>query len=364
MRFMRKPKYWIALLSITYSTLAKTQEFENWEKEADVELAAFIEQSNNDMKAFINGWDNDFFSIQELQNQSPAAETILVQNNSMESSTESQAVSVTSGINLWAVVVGVGSYAVEANNLKYADDDAQRFARFLASPAGGEVPEERLFMHIDEDATQQAVYKTLEYVLGHAKENDGVIFYFSGHGSPSAFILHDYGSPSFYLEDGKPIAVVDQRKGRLSHRYLNHLIANSKARYKYCVIDACHAGSMLESKAKSISELSKLDAFYGELDKTKSGSVFMLSSMESEVSWEARNQEVNMRGGYFTHYLMEGIRGKADYNQDQIITVVEAFDYCKRRVMAASGEKQNPVISGQYSFHMPFGVVRNQLKNR
>jgi len=347
-------------LVINLSSYAQESEYEKWQREKEQEYNKYKKESDEELRNFIKGWDNSFFDIEELASQEANTEAIIIDqpDDNTPNAQVSLPQSATSGIKLWAVVVGVSDYATDKLDLRYADDDAQTFARFLASPEGGGIPEDRLFMHIDEDAHHEAVHETLKEVFSRAGENDGIIFYFSGHGSPSAFVLHDYGKPTVYIEDGRLIKFVSETKGLLSHQYLNEAINNSKAKYKYCIIDACHSASMLETKSKNIAELSQLKGFYVELDKSKSGSVYILSSMGHEVSYENRVEEANLRGGYFTYFLIKGIRGEADYNNDSIITVVEAFDYTKRNVAAITKTKQNPAIAGQYSPKMPIGVVR------
>ncbi len=349
--------------------LAQDDFFDEFKKKANDSFSEFVDKADKDIQTMIQGWNNDIFPAEQLASQPANTESIAIEEppeiqtpvapgQSNQTLPPTLPATVTTTVKLWAVVVGVSKYAVDKLDLRYADDDAQTFARFLASPEGGSIPEERLFMHIDEDADHTSVHETIKNVFSSAGKEDGIIFYFSGHGSPSAFVLHDYGKPSVYMENGQAMQAVSKTKGLLSHRYLNYMIDNSNAKYKYCIIDACHSASMLETKSKSIAELSQLKSFYAELDKTRSGSVYILSSMEDEVSYENRVSQVNLRGGYFTYFLIKGIRGEADYNGDRIVTVVEAFDYCKKGVMAVTKEKQNPAISGQYSFNMPIGVVR------
>lgn len=341
---------------ITQSIYGQESGYEKWKKKADHRYQKWREEADKNFTSYIKGWNNDSFGEEALAAEEAGKEAIIVDMpiNANQLQMFDMPASATSGIRLWAVVVGVSEYAVDKLKLNYADDDAQTFARFLASPAGGGIPEERLFMHIDEDADHESVHESIKHVFSTVGENDGIIFYFSGHGSPTSFVLHDYGKPNVYLENGE---AVNERRGLLSHRYLNYMIDNSKAKYKYCIIDACHSASMLESQSKSITELSQIDAFYSELDKSMSGSVYILSSMENEYSYETLNQNFKLRGGFFTYFLIKGIRGEADYNNDRIVTVVEAFDYCKKGVMAATSAKQNPAISGQYSYNMPIGVV-------
>lgn len=359
---MKLNNYFFLYLFLFFGiTIALAQEKNSFREEAKKQRQQFLEEANQQRQNFVKGWDNNFFSEDILSSQPANTEAIDIENNTesneISNNTYKLPSTVTSKVKLWAIVIGVSNYEA-INKLNYADDDAQRFARFLASPEGGAIPEERLFILVDEDANYNAVHKTIEKVYGSASKNDGVILYFSGHGGSSAFVLPEYNATRKIEFEGKMHSIQIKNKGLLTHNYLNQQIESSKAKYKYCIIDACHSASMVENHVSSIEELATNTNFYADLNKKNQGSVFLLSSKKDEVSYENRNQKFKLRGGYFTYFLMEGIKGAADYNKDRIITVVEAFNYCKVHVNEVTKEKQNPVISGQYSHQMPIGVIR------
>src|SRR5262249_17827927 len=69
-------------------------------------------------------------------------------------------------------------------NLRFADRDAMSFYDFLLSPQGGSFRRENVKLLLNEDATSQNVRSALFTFLTKPREQDLVLLYFAGHGSP------------------------------------------------------------------------------------------------------------------------------------------------------------------------------------
>ena len=50
--------------------------------------------------------------------------------------------------------------------------------------------------------------------------------------------------------------------------------------------------------------------------------------------------------GVFTHFLLEGLKGAADADNDGIVTFTEVFDHVSNNVRQATNGQQNPQRSG------------------
>lgn len=86
-------------------------------------------------------------------------------------------------INTYAVVVGISDYQDPGiPDLRFADKDAEAFANFLRSPAGGSLDQDHVKVLINAHATMAQFGIALDWLIENAKENDRVIIYFSGHG--------------------------------------------------------------------------------------------------------------------------------------------------------------------------------------
>lgn len=238
-------------------------------------------------------------------------------------------------LKVWAVIIGVSAYN-HMPVLRYPDDDAYRIYAFLRSPEGGALPEEQIRILIDEDATKVNIKTTMEDIFGKAGPNDLVFFYFSGHGLKGAFLPIDF--------DG-----VDNK---LYHEEVNDILNRSPAKYKLCIADACHSGSLLAMRGGKVPNL--LTTYYETLAQAKAGTALLMSSKSEETSLESSG----LRQGVFSHFLIRGLKGEADSNNDKIVTVQELFDFVQSNVRSYTGNRQSPVMQGNYDPRMTVAVLR------
>lgn len=237
-------------------------------------------------------------------------------------------------VKIWAVIIGVSAYS-HMPALRYTDDDAYQIYAFLKSPEGGALPNEQIQLLIDENATRQNIIAGMESVLLKADENDVVLMYYSGHGLPGMFLPIDF----------------DGYRNSLQHKEVMDIFNKSKAKHKLCIADACHSGSLVASRSPFRQQL---DGFYDEYNRTKGGTALIMSSKSEEVSLESSG----IRQGIFSHYLIRGLEGEADKNQNKIVTVSELFDFINTGVTTYSQNRQQPTIAGNYDVNMPVSTVR------
>lgn len=84
---------------------------------------------------------------------------------------------------VYAVVVGISDYQDKAiPDLRFADKDADAFANYLRSPAGGSLDGDHLKVLTNQQATAGRLAEALDGLIELAKEGDQIIIYFSGHG--------------------------------------------------------------------------------------------------------------------------------------------------------------------------------------
>lgn len=236
---------------------------------------------------------------------------------------------------VYAVVVGVANYA-HINSLRYTDDDAFRLYAWLKSPEGGALPDEQISLFIDEAAGRDEILSGLRKQFSKAGSNDLILFYFSGHGSQGAFIPADFDGTSH----------------QLTHASVREIFDQSKARYKICIADACHSGS-LDKGVKSAWD-GVYDSYYTALSNSGGGMALFMSSKAEETSLEIGG----LRQSVFTYYLLEGLKGNADVNQNKIVTIQELYNYVAANVKSYTSNRQSPVINGNYDKDMPVGVLR------
>lgn len=238
------------------------------------------------------------------------------------------------GFKVWAVVVGIAAYD-HMPSLRYTDDDAYRMYAHLKSPEGGALSDEQVKILIDEEATKENIEKTMADVFNKAGANDLIILYFSGHGLKGSFLPIDY----------------DGYNNKIPHEDINAILEASPAKYKLCIADACHSGSLMAMKGEVEGAL---ENFYKTLAQAQAGTALLMSSKSNETSLESSG----LRNGVFSHFLIRGLKGEADANGDKVVNIQELFDFVYTNVRSYTGNRQSPLIRGDYDKIMPVSVVR------
>lgn len=240
-------------------------------------------------------------------------------------------------MRVWAVIAGVTEYKT-MSKLNYTDDDAQMLADFLQSPEGGGVPSNQIHLLLNEEATFRNITGAMFELYEQAGPNDLIIFYFSGHGLEGSFLPSDY--------DGK--------RNMLPHGMVNTLLLDSPAKYKLCLADACHSGSLLSGIAsRGATADQTIKKYYNAFKDIRGGVSLIMSSKSEEYSLESNG----LKQGLFSHFIIRGLKGEADADKSSVVTVTELYQYVSKNVSEFSAGFQNPVISGSYDPQMPVSVT-------
>ena len=254
--------------------------------------------------------------------------------------------------NIWAVVVGINDYP-RLPRLKYAVNDAEAFYRLLVED--NRIPRENVTLLTNEQATLVNLRSTLgTRIKNAARENDMVIIFFAGHGaterdsaSPDGDGLEKYllpvdTDPADLYTTAMPMVEV----GRILNRIRSERIV--------FIADACYSGA---SGGRTVN-VSGMRANIGDgyLDRVVGGrgKVIITASSANEVSVE----KDELQHGVFTYYLIDGLKGKADWDRDGMVTVDEAYRYVYEQVPKATGQEQHPVKKGSVEGSLVLSIVR------
>lgn len=216
----------------------------------------------------------------------------------------------------YLVSVGIADYSgfpTKINNLRLPAKDAQTIVNLYSK--NGSVDYALL---LNERATKDRIVRAIKKVFNMAGENDIVVFFFSGHGYSGGFCAYD---------------------GKIGYDAIRDAMAGSKCKNKMMFVDACRSGGMRVDKNHAMDAVAAAK---------KANVMLFLSSRNNEDSIERRD----MQNGFFTTYLQKGLRGNADKNRDRIITAKELFDFVSSGVSTISGNKQHPVMWGNFSNNM------------
>lgn len=255
----------------------------------------------------------------------------------------------------WALVIGVSRYQdTRIPQLRYAGSDARSFHDWLISPTGGRYAPDRVRLLVDEQATAKAMRSALFVWLKQAIEEDMVTVFFAGHGSPES---PDYPNNLFLLpydaqyddlpSTGFPMWDVETA--------LNRYI---KAKKVVVIADACHSGGVGQSfdiarHANRGIKVNPISTGLQGLSKVGDGVCVISASDEKQFSREGKD----WGGGHgvFTHFLLKGLRGNADYNKDTSVTLGELTLYLSQEVRRATKNAQSPTVAGRYDPALTIG---------
>jgi len=219
----------------------------------------------------------------------------------------------------YGVFVGINKYRESDISLRFCVIDASSLYDQLNNKSSEN------YLLTDEKATKENILGKIGQIINTVKKNDFVILYLAAHG------IIQYNDYFIFASDST-------HKNVLGTCIPSRTIINALSSKKMTgvnvliIIDTCHAGGI----GFDISD------FYDPINK--SGCAMMLSSSPLEVAHEGF--EYGGGHGVFTHYLVQGLKGNADYNKDNAITVRELFDYTYFNVKKATKDSQNPVLIG------------------
>lgn len=268
----------------------------------------------------------------------------------------------------YAVVIGIDyKNREDIPNLQYASNDAKKVYSILTDPRYGGVPKENAVLLLNEKATRNEMISALRKI----KNWDGYVYvYYSGHGAPKT--KGDKFIDAFLVPNDVVITDPEAMEDTaIKVSYLQELVDTSSAKGVMLALDACFSGGGKSIVPKGGKPLVGM-IVSPELIKTKgTGKVIITSSATNQQSWE---DEAELKSGIFSHYLLEGLKGKA--SKDIWVKVDELADYIKDKVPKAArklkGQEQQPQITGRADFAvtrnwerakvMDIEIARNKLK--
>lgn len=244
---------------------------------------------------------------------------------------------------LYVLAVGVSSYVDASLNLLYAAKDAADMADLLATQEGGLYREVEIRLLRDEDATREAIRDALFWLEEEVTANDVAKIFIAGHG-----INDNTGELYFTPHD---VNVDALRRTGLAASEIVRTISYLQGRVIY-FMDACHSGN-LEVVRRSVGGVD-LNRHIQDLSAAETGAVVFSSAAGSQFALESPA----WGNGAFTLAVLEGLRGKADFNGDGAVSMNELNLYVSERVKELTQNQQTPVLQRPGSIRdFPLAVV-------
>lgn len=224
------------------------------------------------------------------------------------------------GRTIYVLSVGISDYRY-ISDLQKTENDAREFSELYMTHT------KNVTTLLGSQATRENILSSLRSCFAKAGADDIVVFFFSGHGDKGGLCAYD-------------------TKGRstlVTYAEVQKAIGSCKAANKQLFIDACYSGGLRDGKKTARPATTARPP----LSDTQ-GIMLFLSSRTGETSQENRWAD----NGFFTQYLIKGLKGAADTDSDRIITAKEIFTYVSAKVSERTRKKQNPVMWGKFNDNM------------
>lgn len=238
-----------------------------------------------------------------------------------------------------AVVVGNNQGNVADRTLRYAEQEVGRLADIFREQGSFDS------MQVLRGASRHEVelaLRTARAKLDEAKAKNKetlFLFYYSGHGDNEA------------LELGAT---------RLALRDLRSYLETLPADVRLAFVDACQSGALTGVKG------GKRAPSY-EVRLADPGTVRGMAIITSSTANELSQESDDLKGSYFSHSIMTGLRGAADVRRDGQVTLSELYQYAFRRTLANTAASliggQHPTYDYQMAGTGDVVLTRTQTKD-
>jgi hypothetical protein len=224
----------------------------------------------------------------------------------------------------FVLLAGVDDGGPTRTKLRYAASDAHAMGRVLQT-LGGVASEDMVFVSTANRAAFDAAFADVEQRL-RAGTQAGVrrelLVYYSGHSD----------------EDGLLVG-----RDRIGYDELRARVQRAPADLRVVILDSCASGAFTRRKGGV-----KRAPFLMDASSDMRGHAFLTSSAADERAQESDR----ISASYFTYYLVSGLRGAADVNQDRRVTLQEAYQFASQETLARTERSQAGPQHAAYEFDL------------
>ena len=234
--------------------------------------------------------------------------------------------------NAVAVIIGVAEYQRTEVPAVYADEDAKFFYDYATLKLG--VPEQNIIELVNDKANEIEIALAIEnFLKRRIKRNQtDVYIFFAGHG-----LATDDGSEMYLLPyDGAPQLL---ERTAISRKQLFNDIAASNPKSVTVFLDTCYSGTTRGAETLIASRPIAIKARQQDIPEGFTVMTAAAGDQTAKPLEEAKH-------GMFSYFLMKGMEGDADANQDNQITAGELHAYVQQNVIQQSSGSQTPQLQG------------------
>ena len=237
--------------------------------------------------------------------------------------------------NALALIVGIADYERTDAPAIYADKDAQYFHDYASLKLG--IPDSNIKTMVNDKAEQGDVILAVKDWIRRSSTpgKTDVYVFFAGHGLAS-----QDGEKMYLLPfDGRPRLLDDTA---ISRERLFSDISSANPRSVTVFLDTCYSGTTRGTDMLIASRPIGIRALEQSIPDNFTVMTAAAGDQTAKPLKEAKH-------GMFSYFLMKGMEGEADANNDNQITAGELHAYVEQNVVQQSSGSQTPELQGDAS---------------
>ena len=234
--------------------------------------------------------------------------------------------------NALALIIGVSVYENTPAKAVFADADAMMFRDYASEKLG--IPDNRIKTMVNDGAGERELLLSVKSWLSRSvkKNQSDVYIFFAGHGLAS-----DDGSKMYLLPyDGAPELL---NKTAILRDELFADISAANPRSVTVFLDTCYSGTTRGTDILIASRPIAIRALEQSIPDNFTVMTAAAGDQTAKPLEEAKH-------GMFSYFLMKGMEGEADANNDNEITAGELHSYVQTNVIQQSSGSQTPELQG------------------
>jgi hypothetical protein len=240
--------------------------------------------------------------------------------------------------DIWFVAVGISKTAEANLRFEHAAQQAAALYEFYTSDTGGMLPEDRARLLQDESATRAGLIKQLSQFVKRIPEQDVLVLYLS----TALLTDRESGDLYFFMYDTKPDNLIGTA---LAKHHLESVIKRFSGGMLVVFMDlAVPAGTALGKSGQSVDiDLTEINRSIGSLADLSDRVIFLSACTRCKT--DSAGDSAN--AGKLTRLVISGLRGAADSNADQSISLKELYAFIQSETSTETSEENRPLLSGR-----------------
>jgi hypothetical protein len=206
--------------------------------------------------------------------------------------------------------------------LRFANSDAESMAKVLRVLGGVRADDLVLVTAARRASLERAFDRVRAAVekVPSGQQRRELFVYYSGHSDEQGLLLAGE---------------------RVPYEELRRWVDGVGVDVRIVVLDSCASGSMIRVRGGT-----RRPSFLSDVSVNARGHAFLTASSADEAAQESDR----IGAGFFSHYLLSGLRGAADANRDKLVTLAEAYQFSYHETLRSTGrtaQSQHPAYDFQ-----------------